>query len=168
VLLNRRLEIDIMFRILGLFSALLFLSISAASAQVAVDDIRLQLFKERSGTLSENIAGSKKAFINTPAGGSETDEPAEAVLVILAFTGPKNSKSSDKIARDLASVTVTQVAKTGPRTLLKRAYGGFQFGEDGKSYKVFLLENATCGALEIDVKLGRSRKTTKIDFKCDD
>lgn len=145
----------------------LALSVSAASAQVAVDDIRLQLFKERSGTLSENIAGSKKDFVNTPSGGGDAGEPAEAVLVTLAFTGPRNSKSSDKIARDLASVTVTQTAKTGPRTLLKRAYGGFQFGDDGKSYKAFLLENATCGALEVDVRLGRSRKTTKIDFKCD-
>ena len=36
---------------------------SAASAQVAVDDVRLQLFKERSGTLSENIVGSRKSFV---------------------------------------------------------------------------------------------------------
>lgn len=144
-------------------------SASAVSAQqVVVDDIRLQLFKERSGTLSENIAGSTKVFLNTPTGGGAAGEPAEAVLVTLAFTGPKNAKSSDKIARDLASVTVTQVARTGPRTLLKRAYGGFQFGEDGRSHKAFLLENATCGALEVDVRLGRSRKTTKLDFKCDE
>jgi hypothetical protein len=157
-----------MYRHLAIAGFVLGMSVSTASAQVAVDDIRLQLFKERSGTLSENIAGSKKTFLNTPAGGGDAGEPAEAVLVTLAFTGPKNSKSSDKIARDLASITVTQIAKTGPRTLLKRAYGGFQFGDDGKSYKAFLLESATCGGLEIDVRLGRSRKTTKIDFKCDD
>lgn len=156
-----------MFRLLSVIGICFFASLCAASAQVAVDDIRLQLFKERSGTLSENIAGSKKSFVNTPAGGGDAGEPAEALLVTLAFTGPKNTKSSDKIARDLASVTVTQTAKTGPRTLLKRAYGGFQFGEDGKSYKAFLLESATCGALEVDVRLGRSRKTTKLDFKCD-
>jgi hypothetical protein len=157
-----------MYRHLVMTGFLLGMSVSSAFAQVAVDDIRMQLFKERSGTLSENIAGSKKSFVNTPSGGGDAGEPAEAVLVTLAFTGPKNSKSSDKIARDLASITVTQTAKTGPRTLLKRAYGGFQFGDDGKSYKAFLLENATCGALEVDVRLGRSRKTIKLDFKCDD
>lgn len=156
-----------MYRYLLSTAFLLLLPISSASAQVAVNDIRVQLFLERSGSLSENIAGVKKNYVNTPSGGGDAGEPAEAVLVTLAFTGPKNSKSSDKIARDLASVTVTQNAKTGSRTLLKRAYGGFQFGEDGKSYKAFLLENATCGALEVDVRLGRSRKTTKIDFTCD-
>ena len=147
---------------------LIVASSTDVSAQVAIDDIRLQLFKERSGSLSENVAGSKKTFVNTPKGDSDIGEPAEAVLVTLAFTGPKNARSSDKIARDMASVTVTQVARTGPRVLLKRAYGGFQFGEDGRSHKAFLLESATCGALEVDVRLGRSRKTTRIDFTCDD
>jgi hypothetical protein len=146
---------------------LIIASSADVSAQVAIDDIRLQLFKERSGSLSENITGLKKTFINTPKDEGDIGEPAEAMLVPLAFTGPKNSKSSDKIARDMASVTVTQVAKTGPRVLLKRAYGGFQLGEDGKSHKAFLLDSATCGALEVDVRRGRSRKTTKVDFICD-
>ncbi|MCX7323521.1 MAG: hypothetical protein NTZ14_03610 [Hyphomicrobiales bacterium] len=143
------------------------LPITTASAQVAIDDIRLQLFKERSGSLSENIVGSTKSFVNTPSGGGDAGEPAEAILVTLVVTGPKNSKSSDKVARDLASITVTQTAKTGPRVLLKRAYGGFQFGVDGKSHKAFLLENATCAPLEVDVRLGRSRKTVSIPFSCD-
>ncbi len=157
-----------MYRSLLAGGFLIIASSVDVSAQVAIDDIRLQLFKERSGSLSENVAGSKKTFVNTPKGEGDIGEPAEAMLVTLAFTGPKNSKSSDKIARDMASVTVTQVAKTGPRVLLKRAYGGFQFGEDGKSHKAFLLDSATCGALEVDVRLGRSRKTTKVDFTCDD
>jgi hypothetical protein len=157
-----------MYRSLLAGSFLIIASSADVSAQVAIDDIRLQLFKERSGALSDNIAGSGKSFVNTPKGGGDAGEPADAVLVTLAFTGPKNSKASDKIARDLASVTVTQVAKTGPRVLLKRAYGGFQFGEDGRSHKAFLLEGATCGALEVDVRLGRSRKSTKVAFTCDD
>jgi hypothetical protein len=157
-----------MYRSLLAGGFLIIASSADVSAQVAIDDIRLQLFKERSGSLSENVAGSKKTFVNTPKGEGDIGEPAEAVLVTLAFTGPKNTRSSDKIARDMASVTVTQAAKTGPRVLLKRAYGGFQFGEDGKSHKAFLLDSATCGALEVDVRLGRSRRTTKVDFTCDD
>ncbi len=156
-----------MYRATLLAVGLLFAPCSAAFAQVAVDDIRLQLFKEKSGTLSENIAGSTKSFVNTVSGGGDAGEPAEAVLVTLVLTGPKNAKSSDKVARDIASVTVTQAAKTGSRTLLKRAYGGFQFGADGRSHKAFLLENATCAPLEVDVRLGRSRKTVKVDFTCD-
>lgn len=156
-----------MYRCLAALAFMFALPISTASAQVAIDDIRLQLFKERSGSLSDNIAGSKKNFVNTPSGGGDAGEPAEAILVTLVVTGPKNSKSSDKVARDLASITVTQTAKTGPRVLLKRAYGGFQFGADGKSHKAFLLENATCAPLEVDVRLGRSRKTVSIPFSCD-
>jgi len=156
-----------MYRLLPITVLALVASASVAQAQVSIDDIRVQFFKERTGVLSDNIAGTKLTFVNTPAGGGDAGEPAESLMVTLAFTGPKNAKSSDKIARDLASVTVTQQAKTGPRTLLKRAYGGFLFGEDGRSHKAFWLDGATCAPLEIDVRLGRSRKTVKLDFRCD-
>lgn len=137
-----------------------------ARAQVVIDEIRAQLFLERSGKLSENLVGSKKALFNTAAGEGDAGEPADAILVTLAFTGAKNTKSSDKIARDLASVTVRQQAKTGEKILLKRVYGGFLFGESGRIHKAFLLDNATCAPLDIEVKVGRSRKEAKLDFAC--
>jgi hypothetical protein len=126
---------------------------SPAKAQVAVEDVRMQLFLERSGTLSDNIVGAKKTFRNTTLGEGDAGEPAEAVLVTVVVTGPKNSVSSDKIARDLASVTVTQASKQGQKVLLRRAFGGFRFGEDGKAHKAFMLDNATCAPLEVEVKL---------------
>lgn len=147
----------------ALFTAALCLP---AHAQVAVDEIRAQLFLERSGKLSENLVGSKKALFNTVIGEGDAGEPADAILVTLAFTGAKNTKSSDKIARDLASITVRQQAKTGERILLRRVYGGFLFGETGRIHKAFLLDNATCAPLEIEVKVGRSRKEAKLDFAC--
>jgi hypothetical protein len=133
---------------------------------VAVEEVRVQLFLERSGKLSDNIAGAKKAFHNTVIGEGDAGEPAESVLVTLVITGPKNAKSSDKIARDLASVTVTQQSKQGPKVLLRRAYGGFLFGEQGRVHKAFFVDNATCAPLEIDVKLGKSRRNAKVDFTC--
>jgi hypothetical protein len=142
-------------------------SISSAAAQFAIDDIKVQLFKERAGALSENIANAGRSFVNTTAGTGDVGDPADAMLVTLAFTGPRNSKASDKMARDIASVTVTQMAKTGPRIMLKRAYGGFHFGADGRGHKAFWLDGATCAPLEIEVRLGRSRKTAKLDFRCD-
>ena len=138
----------------------------ASFAQVAVADIRAQLFLERSGTLSENLVGANKALHNTPIGEGDAGEPSDTVLVTLSFTGPKNTRSSDKIARDLASVTVKQKTKAGERILLKRAYGGFLFGEAGRVHKAFLLDNATCAPLEIEVKVGRTAKTAKLDFRC--
>lgn len=137
-----------------------------ARAQVAIDEIRAQLFLERSGKLSENLVGSKKALFNTVIGEGDAGEPADAILVTLTFTGAKNTKSSDKIARDLASITVKQQARTGEKILLKRVYGGFLFGEAGRIHKAFLLDNATCAPLEIEVKVGRSRKEAKLDFAC--
>jgi hypothetical protein len=139
---------------------------AVATAPVAVEDIRVQLFLERSGRLSDNIVGAKKSFRNTVIGEGDAGEPAESVLVTLVITGPKNKTSSDKIARDLASVTVTQASKQGPKVLLRRAYGGFLFGEQGRVHKAFFLDNATCAPLEVDVKLGKTRKTVKVDFSC--
>jgi hypothetical protein len=156
-----------MFRFLAGAAIIFAGTATGATAQVVAEEVRMQLFLERSGKLSENIVGSRKNFTNTMSGGGDAGEPAEAVMVTLVFTGPKNTKSSDKIARDLASITVTQSARTGPRVLLKRAYGGFQFGDDGRAHKAFLLDNATCAPLEVDVRVGRSRKTARVDFKCD-
>lgn len=153
-----------------IFSVLLLglgLAVAApAQAQVAVEDIRAQLFLERSGKLSDNLVGTKKALHNTVTGEGEIGEPADAILVTLTFSGEKNTKSSDKIARDLASITVRQRTKTGEKILLRRVYGGFLFGEEGRIHKAFLVDNATCAPLEIEVKVGRSRKEAKLAFSC--
>jgi len=146
--------------------ALLAAGPAPAFAQVTVEGIQAQLFLERSGRLSDNLVGAKKSLHNTVIGEGDAGEPADAVLVTLAFSGAKNSKSSDKIARDLASVTVRQKTKTGEKILLRRVYGGFLFGESGRIHKAFLLDSATCAPLEIEVKIGRSSKTAKLDFSC--
>ncbi len=140
--------------------------VTSAQAQVAVDDVKIQFFLERSGTLSENLVGSKKTFSNSPLGEGDAGEPADAVVVTMIFSGAKNTVSSDKIARDVASVTVTQSAKTGQKILLRRAYAGFRFGETGKIHKAFALDNVTCAPLEVDVKVGKTRKTVKVPFSC--
>ncbi len=154
--------------VLAAFLACISAPVMAQTSGIVIQDVKMQLFLERTGTLSENIVGVKKTFFNTVLGQGDAGEPADAVLVTLIFQGPKNSKGSDKIARDLAQVKVTQHAKTGPRTLLNRVYGGFLFGENGLAHKAFLIDNATCSPLEIEAKLGRSRKQVKIDFKCDE
>lgn len=157
-----------MIRTCMISAAFLVAGLSSAQAQLAVEEIRLQAFGERSGAFTENLVGTRKKLVNSPKGEGELGEPAEQVLVTMVFSGPKNTRSSDKVARDLASVTVTQSAKTGQRTLLRRAYGGFVFGDNGRYHKAFMLDNATCAPLEVDVRLGRSRRTVKVDFNCSD
>ena len=136
--------------------------------EFAVTAIRAQAFLERSGRWSEDLASTKKPLKNLPRPGNEFGEPGEALLVTLVFKGPKNSESSRQLARDMAMVTVKQVKGDATRTLLYRAFGGFAFGEGGEASKAFMLDEATCAPLEIEVKIGRSRKLQKLDFACDE
>lgn len=137
------------------------------SGPIALQDLKVQLFLERTGTLSENIVGSRKKFHNTMLGQGDAGEPADAVLVTLVFEGTKNTRGSDKLARDLAQVKVTQTTPAGQRILLNRVYGGFLFGDNGLAHKAFLIDNATCAPLEVEAKIGRTRKTAKIEFSCE-
>ena len=134
---------------------------------IAVTVIRAQAFLERSGRWSEDLAATKKPLKNLPRPSNEFGEPGDALLVTLVFKGPKNSESSRQLARDMAMVTVKQV-KDATRTLLYRAFGGFAFGETGEASKAFMLDEATCAPLEIEVKVGRSRKLQKFDFACEE
>ncbi len=144
-----------------------FAAASPAAAQVVADEIKVQFLLEQTGKLSDNIAGAKTPFKNAVLAGGGAGEPADALLVTLGFAGAKNTRASDKIARDVAAVTVTQTTKAGPKILLKRAFAGFQFSDTGKAYKAFSLENATCAPLEITVKVGKTQKTTTINFECE-
>ncbi len=136
------------------------------SGPIGLKDMKIQLFLEKSGTLSENLVGTKKAFVNTVLGEGEAGEPADAVLITLVFEGTKNSRASDKLARDLAQVKVTQATKAGTRIVLNRVYGGFIFGDTGLAHKALIIDNATCDPLEVEAKIGKTRKLAKIDFSC--
>ena len=150
-----------------MISAMTLAAAAPAMAQsITIDSIRAQFVQEDSGTLSENIAGSKKAFVNVPSGGA--GEPAHVVLFTLVFKGPAGQKSSDKLARDLANVSITQRTEKGNKVLLKRAYGNFTFSKDGLTHRSILVEDATCNPLEIDVKIARSQKVERLSFKCDE
>ncbi|HEX2554378.1 MAG TPA: hypothetical protein VHL98_11800 [Microvirga sp.] len=154
---------------IALASAVLILAGLPALAQesVAITGVRMQAFLERSGRWSDDLAAQKKPFKNLPQAGSDLGEPANAVLVTLVFSGPKNGEGSRSIARDMAQVSVKQSAGDVPKTLLYRAFGGLSFGADGQAYKAFLLDDATCAPLEVDVKVGRTRKVQTLDLSCE-
>ena len=137
-------------RALMVCASLLAASTTATAQEggITVSEVRAQAFLERSGRFSD-------------------DETSTGVLVTLVFAGPKNTVGSRNLARDMAQVTVKQVKEDATRTLLLRAYGGFAFSEAGLAHKAFLLDDATCAPLEIDVKIGRSRRTETLDLQCD-
>jgi hypothetical protein len=156
-----------MHRILLAAGIGLCLASGAIAQEVSISDIKAQAFLERSGRLSDDLSTSDKPLRNLPRPGNELGEPANALLVTLVFKGPKNGEASNKLARDMAQVTVKQMAGDVQRTLLFRAFGGFSFGENGQTAKAFMLDDATCAPIEIDVKVGRTRKTETLDMACD-
>ena len=134
---------------------------------VAITGIRMQAFLERSGRWSDDLAAQKKPFKNLPQAGGDLAEPANAILVTLVFSGPKNGEGSRSIARDLAQVNVKQSAGDVTKTLLYRVFGGLSFGADGQTHKTFMLDDATCAPLEVEVKVGRTRKVQMLDLSCE-
>ncbi len=152
-----------------LLPTLLALPALPARAQdgVAITGIRMQAFLERSGRWSDDLAAQKKPLKNLPQAGGDLAEPANAILVTLVFSGPKNGEGSRSIARDMAQVNVKQTAGDVTKTLLYRAFGGFSFGADGLTHKTFMLDDATCAPLEVEVKVGRTRKTQELDLSCE-
>ena len=139
----------------------------AQEGGIAVSEVKAQAFLERSGRFSDDLSGAKKTWKNLGLPANELGEASTGILVTLVFAGPKNTESSRNLARDMAQVTVKQTKEDATRTLLFRAYGGFAFGDSGTAHKAFLLDDATCAPLEIDVKIGRSRRTETLDLQCD-
>jgi hypothetical protein len=156
-------------RALMLCASLLAASTTARAQEggITVSEVRTQAFLERSGRFSDDLSGTKKTWKNLGLPTSELGEASTGVLVTLVFAGPKNTESSRNLARDMAQVTVKQTKDDATRTLLLRAFNGFAFGETGLAHKAFLLDDATCAPLEIDVKIGRSRRTETLDLRCD-
>lgn len=136
----------------------------AFTGPINIKDLKVQLFLEKSARLSENIADSGRNFQNAHRGESVA-EPASGLFVTLEVTGPKNGQSNDKIARHMAQVNVTRKYRTGPK-LEQRVFGGFRFNDQGVAYKAFMVDAATCAPIEIEARLGASRKTVKIEFDC--
>lgn len=153
--------------------ALSLASASPAAAQAApgaytgpltIKDVKIQLFLEKSAKLSENIADTTKVFHNVHRG-EGVAEPASGLLVTFEVAGPKNGQSNDKIARHMAQVNVVRKYKSGPK-LEQRVFGGFRFNDQGVAYKAFMVDAATCAPIEIEARLGASRKMVKVEFAC--
>lgn len=136
----------------------------AFTGPITIKDLKVRFFFEQSARFSDDIAESGQTFINVPRG-EGVAEPASGLLVILAVAGPKGGHSNDKIARHMAQVNVTRRYRAGPQ-LEQRVFGGFRFNDQGVAYKAFMIDAATCAPVEIDARLGHSRKTVTINFSC--
>ena len=132
----------------------------AGAAELKIIDAKASLFWEHAGKFSDNIVG-QPAFENLAKGGGADHDTASAVLVDLVFQGDKNA--SPKYAT--ATVDITQSSRTG-QVVTHKAFNNFVFGADGIQHKIFLLENATCAPMSVDIRAGKTAKTIKLDFAC--
>ena len=143
-------------------AALLLAPSLASAADVRIAEIRAYLWLERSGKLSGNLVGSKEPLFNTIIGEGSAGEPANNLLVEIVIAGDRNSAPKHASA----IVNLTQAGKGGQKSVTKKGLGGFLFGDSGMVHKSIFLENATCSALEIEVKVGKAAKSAKLDFQC--
>jgi hypothetical protein len=132
----------------------------ATAAELKITDIKAYLYLEHAGKLSDNIIGAP-TFENVAKGGGADHDPATAILFDLTFAGDKNA--SPKYAT--AIVDVTQSSRSS-QIVTHKAFTNFIFGADGIQHKVFLVENATCMPIVVDVRANKTAKNVKLDFQC--
>lgn len=136
-------------------------SSNAAAAELKIVDVKASLFWEHAGKLSDNIVGAP-IFDNLAKGGGPDNETATAILFDLTFAGDKNA--APKYAT--ATVDISQSSRTGQQIVTHKAFTNFMFGADGIQHKAFLVENATCMPLTLDVRAGKTAKNVRLDFQC--
>jgi hypothetical protein len=147
--------------ILALSAAAWLASLAAAAAQtVQVEHIRVQLFYENSGQLSDDLTKKKDlALWNTIIGEGDSGGPATAFLASVVL----KSKPSSLVKRE---VVVTIMDDKKKAKVMERRFGGLSFGKDGLLVKPVLVENRTCSPTNISVSTGTSTKSVALPFEC--
>ena len=142
-------------------AALAIASGPASAADLKIVDIKAFLYLEHTGKFSDNVVGVPQ-FEDAAKGGGPNHEPATAILFDLTFAGDKNA--SPKYAT--ATVDVTQSGRSGQQIVAHKAFTNFIFGADGIQHKAFLVENATCMPIVVDVHANKTAKNVRLDFQC--
>ena len=136
-------------------------SAGAQAADLKIIDVKASLYLEATGKFSDAL--SEDAALENLAKGENPDHRlASAVLVELTFSGEKNA--APKFAT--ATVDVTQTNHSGQPSVTHKGFTHFVFGPDGLEHKAFLLEDATCGPLKVDVRANKTAKTLSFPFHC--
>jgi hypothetical protein len=134
---------------------------SAGAAELKIVDVKAFLYLEHAGKFSGDIVNAP-AFDNLAKGGGPGGEVATAILFDLTFQGDKNA--APKYAT--ATVDVIQTNHSGQQIVTHKAFTNFQFGADGLQHKTFLVENATCMPIAVDIRAAKTAKNAKLDFQC--
>jgi hypothetical protein len=149
----------------ALGAGLLLAGAQDAHAQAAtVDDIRVQLFYEHSGKLSDDLTKRKDlALFNTMIGEGESKEPANSFLVAVVVKGQPETFDKDAAL----TVTVTTDGKRKAKVADKSFGSGILFGPEGRVVKAMLVHDRVCVPLVVTAKLrSGAAKSFTLPFKC--
>lgn len=150
---------------LVLAAGFLALAGQVAAAQTAtIEDIRVQLFYEYSGALSDDLTKRKDlALFNTMIGEGDANQPANSFLVAVAVKGQPETFDKD------AALTVTVVTNDKRKAkVAEKAFGsGILFGREGRAVKALFVHDRVCVPLTVTAKLkSGASKTFNLPFKC--
>jgi hypothetical protein len=142
--------------------SLALISAPAAAAELKIADVKASLFWERAGKFSDDIVDAP-TFENLAKGGGPDHDTATAILFDLTFSGDRNA--APKFAT--ATVDITQTSRNGQKIVTRKAFANFIFGAEGIQHKAFLVENATCMPMTVEIHAGKTARKVKLDFQCD-
>lgn len=129
---------------------------NAAAQQSRVESIRVHLFKENTGTLSDDIVTNNPGLWNVIIG----DNQAESFLVSVVISGKPDSYDD----KGIAVVSVFDDDKK--KLVAKRSFRGFLFGKDGRTYKPIFIEHLTCSRVRIVARTPAGEKSETVTFRC--
>jgi hypothetical protein len=131
---------------------------SAQSADAAqVEAIRVQLFRERSGTFSHDVIETGEGFWNVII----NEDPSDSFLITVVVRGKPDTY--DKTAFVTISVFDD---KTGKKLAERRNPGGLLFPADGRRIKPFMVHDQNCTPIRITARSNAGAKTVKVPFRC--
>jgi hypothetical protein len=142
-------------------AGLVILAGPAGAQALKVGDIKVQLFYELSGTLSDDLTKQKNLSLwNTLIGEGDAKEPASSFLVSVVILGKPDSYDKQR------AVSVVVTDKTKKSVVMQRQFSGLAFDRSGRVVKALFVENRTCASIEITARSGDSVRTEALPFEC--
>ena len=142
---------------IGFLVAVFFaFAVPAAAQQSQAESIRVHLFKENTGTLSDDIVTNNPGLWNVIIG----DNQANSFLVSVVISGKPDTYDRD------GTVVVSVFDDETKRRIARRSFRGFLFGKDGRTYKPVLVDNLTCSRVRIVARTRVGEKSETVTFKC--
>jgi hypothetical protein len=141
---------------------LLLAALAQAVAPVPAElgDIRMHLFYEETGRLSDDISPPRTfAAWNTVIGGGEAEEQANDLLIVteIRTEGQQNVSTPLRVA----------VRNEAGRVLAERRFDGTLTSEAGRVHLPLWIRDAGCaGIITVTATFGRQTKTETLSLNC--